>query len=299
MKTNLWTWRPLTGGDTEALDKLDDACKQVDGSEPVSDLSGDALRAAHTNPEDAIGAQLPDGSLAAAGWVRLSSARATLSGRVRPDYRRQGLGTHLMEWSMGRAARKPKLPVAITNEALTTGAQTLYTRFGFIQSMAENMLVRDLLQEIPPVSMPFGMEFLDWKPSTAGLFFTAYCASFYDRPGFPNPAPKEWVEDYEDDNDFRPEISRVASRSGKPVGFITCSVYSGYGWISQVGTAPEQRGKGLASALVTEALHQFADGGLKEAALHVNLNNPSAERLYARLGFTIRLTRGRYFLNRA
>jgi ribosomal protein S18 acetylase RimI-like enzyme len=73
-------------------------------------------------------------------------------------------------------------------------------------------------------------------------------------------------------------------------GFVTAAV----GWIVQVGVVPGARRRGLARALVTEALRRMTAAGEPEAWLNVNVNNPGAAALYRRLGFADRGQRARY-----
>jgi ribosomal protein S18 acetylase RimI-like enzyme len=76
----------------------------------------------------------------------------------------------------------------------------------------------------------------------------------------------------------------------RPVGFIVCSDE----WIVQVGTRPEWRGRGLGSALVVEALRCWHAAGSERMLLDVNANNPTAARVYTRLGFEVIGRRARY-----
>ncbi len=56
-------------------------------------------------------------------------------------------------------------------------------------------------------------------------------------------------------------------------------------WITQVGTIPEWRGRGLGAALLVHVMQQFRAESLGKVALFVNTNNPSASVLYRQLGF--------------
>jgi mycothiol synthase len=58
------------------------------------------------------------------------------------------------------------------------------------------------------------------------------------------------------------------------------------GWIDNLGTLPEWRGRGVATALIAHSLHAFAGDGLTHASIGVDSDNPSgAARLYRNLGF--------------
>jgi ribosomal protein S18 acetylase RimI-like enzyme len=60
------------------------------------------------------------------------------------------------------------------------------------------------------------------------------------------------------------------------------------GWIDSLGTLPDFRGRGVASALVQHSLHAFAADGCTHASIEVDSENPTgAAQLYRRLGFEL------------
>jgi mycothiol synthase len=60
------------------------------------------------------------------------------------------------------------------------------------------------------------------------------------------------------------------------------------GWIEAIGVLPAWRQRGLASALLAQALNLFKVEGLTQAALDVDTQNPTgALRLYEKLGFKV------------
>jgi len=289
------TWRALSPADEIALLALDAAVKSMDGNEPISHLPAEALHALEKSAQDTLCASRDDGSLAGVAWVRAQDKRrCQLGGKVDPDFRRQGLGTHLLAWSMERAGQNALEVLTLTNEALTPDAHSLYLAHGFLQVMAENWMLRDLSQSLPQAAFPAGVRLIPWTAESAPQFFRAYQRAFRDRPGFPDPAQEDWIADYLDSPDFRPDLSLCAVADGECVGFITCDVSADRGWIDQVGVAPDERRRGLAGNLILSALHRFRAEGLQEASLHVNINNPGAVALYRRLGFVCRLQRARY-----
>ncbi|SFE55399.1 Acetyltransferase (GNAT) family protein [Actinoplanes philippinensis] len=138
---------------------------------------------------------------------------------------------------------------------------------------------------------PDGAEVVEWSAETAGRFHAVYAASFRDRPGFPDPAAEEWIEENTEDDDFRPQWSlMVALPEHGDVGFVTAAE----GWIVQVGVVPAARGTGLGGALIRESLRRMAAAGATEAWLTVNVNNPTAAGLYRKLGFDVMGQRARY-----
>jgi GNAT superfamily N-acetyltransferase len=83
-------WRGVSAEDAEGLFELDRAVKRTDGPETVSDLVEDALAA-----DVAVCASARDGAIIGVGFVK----GTTLGGTVHPDYRRRGVGTHLLGWA--------------------------------------------------------------------------------------------------------------------------------------------------------------------------------------------------------
>ncbi len=65
---------------------------------------------------------------------------------------------------------------------------------------------------------------------------------------------------------------------------LGCEVAPKTGFVLQVVTAPEARGKGIATRLLRALAASFAEQGLTQVALGVTRSNP-ARRLYEKLGF--------------
>jgi mycothiol synthase len=173
-----------------------------------------------------------------------------------------------------------------------------YTAQGYTLSFAEDVMRRDVrdLSDLEDADLPADLTLATWAPETVGAFVAAYSASFADRPGFPGWSQERWVEWKADDPDFRPDLNHVALANGDPVGFITCAEdrreTPPVGFIIQVGTRPDWRGRGLGDALVVRALHAWREAGFTAVNLDVNVNNPAARRLYDRLGFSVIRRRG-------
>lgn len=303
LDNNRLVWRTLDLTDKAALIDLDAACKAVDGEEPVSNLAGDALTAAALLSDNTLCVAVRE-QLAAAAWVTFSASmdgiqRIQLGGKVRPEFRRRGIGEALLSWAESRAlqAAQPDvtLQLLITNEALTEDANKLYLDYGYANIFSELMLVRSLGDPLPEVQLAHGLTECAWDAASAPLFFQAYAAGFRDRLGEVVPVQSEWITGYtEEDEQFRPDLSRVVMEEGAPVGFVTCEVDGKIGWISQIAVVQEKRRKGLAHVLVTGALQRLQQAGCREAALHVNINNPKAQSVFYDAGFTHRLIRAKF-----
>lgn len=303
MDKNRLIWRTLELKDEAALIDLDAACKAADGEEPVSDLAGDALKAAAAHGDNTLCVAVGE-QLAAAAWVTVKTAteddqRIQLGGKVRPEFRRRGIGEALLSWAESRALRLAQpditLQLLIANEALTEDANKLYLDYGYENTFSELMLVRPLDVPLPHIQLAQGQTEYAWDDASAPLFFQAYAAGFRDRLGEAVPVKSEWIAGYaEDDEQFRPDLSRVVLEGSVPVGFVTCEVDGKTGWISQIAVVQEKRRKGLAHSLVAGAIQRLQQAGCQEAALHVNTNNPRAQSVFYDAGFTHRLIRARF-----
>ena len=300
---NHMVWRAIDPRDEAALVELDVVCKSVDGEEPVSHMPADALKAAAIHGDNSLCVAVHN-QLAAVGWVLAGeptegAQRIRLGGQVHPEFRRQGIGEALLSWAELRALQVGQpgltLQLAITNESLTEGANVLYLQSGYENVLTEQMLVRPLDEVAAPDPLPEGLTVRAWDAASAPLFFQAYAEGFSDRLGDIVPVQAEWIADYtENDEHFRPDLSRVVLEDEKPVGFVTCEVDGKTGWISQIAVVQEHRRKGLAHALLLDALQRFQQEGCEEAALHVNANNARAASVFVDTGFVPRLIRAKF-----
>lgn len=296
------SWRSLVASDVAAIGALTRACLAADGGLPQA-ASAEFVQSRYLgdSPHPSLGGFDRNGQLVACTALQIAERpeeyRAQIFGMVHPEARRRGIGAFLMRWSLAQArdllkpyANDRPRAIAVATESLSPAADWLYTQHGLAAEFGETVMRRDLAAPLPAIVLPPDIALAPWTAERAELFFAAYTASFRDRPGFPAWSPAEWIDWIAGDEEFLPDYSLVATRAGEPIGFIACAV----GWIVQVGVRPADRGHGLASALVVEALRRFRAAGASEVMLDVNVNNPTAQRVYARLGFEVFGQRARY-----
>jgi mycothiol synthase len=280
-------WGPLGEGDLHGLRRLARACLRADGGLPLLERE-DLLRARFLTPRT-TGARDELGELVAAGAVSepAEDGSVTAMGLVHPSFRGAGIGSELMAWAAEQAGGAA---LRVATETLTPGAERLYAAHGLVQTFAETVMRHDLTH-IPRCPPPRGVRTVAFGEESAPAFHAAYSASFSDRPGFPAPSAQEWLGFLAEDDDFRPDLSRVAlDVEGRPVGFVTVSG----AWIDQVGVVPDWRGTGLGAHLTARSLTAIHRTGAEQAWLAVNTDNSRARRLYERLGFEVHGTRARY-----
>jgi ribosomal protein S18 acetylase RimI-like enzyme len=110
-------------------------------------------------------------------------------------------------------------------------------------------------------------------------------------------AESEWQQWVVGNRSFRPELTFlvtpdddaatiVAYLMTKEFGAATAVTGKREAYIDRVGTLPEHRGRGLASALLRHALAAQQEAGYDEAALDVDTLNPTgALSIYEAAGF--------------
>ncbi|GID31814.1 hypothetical protein Abr02nite_67970 [Paractinoplanes brasiliensis] len=182
--------------------------------------------------------------------------------------------------------------MTVESETLTDDAAALFESRGLRRTFAEDVMRIDDL-DLPPAVWPDGATISSWDgPDVARRFHTTYHASFRDRPGFPADPAGEWIAENEEDEDFLPSCSLLATLPDLgDAGFVVAA----RGWIVQAGVVPFARRRGLAAALIAESLIRMrTSDGVDHAWLTVNVNNPGAAALYRRLGFQQRGLRARY-----
>jgi mycothiol synthase len=279
-------WGPLTEADLPALRRLARACLDRDGGLPL--LDSDAFLRARMVLETSTGGRDELGELVAAAAVgHDSDGGMTGTGLVHPSFRQLGLGSQLVEWGdrqVGSAA------VRVAVDAVSPTVVELLRDHGFVQVFSEVVMRHDL-RDVPFCARPPGLVAFPFNDDTSTLFHAAYRRSFADRPGFQDPPRDEWVREAARDDDFRPDLSRVVlDPDGHPVGFIIVSDT----WVDQVGVVPRGRGHGLGAHLVARTLSALERGGARESWLAVTTDNPTAQGLYGRLGYTVYGSRARF-----
>jgi len=215
--------------------------------------------------------------------------RAIIVGQVDPEERRRGVGGRLLDFALDGVAAG--LPVRVETESLSSGADALYRSRGLTCVFAEDVMTYSLADGLPEAPPAGDVVFTEWSDSLAERFFAVYEAAFRDRPGFPGWSAAEWITWIRDDEDFRADLTLLASAAGADVGFLAGE---GGGWIAQLGVVPAARRQAVASTLIIEVLRRMLADGQTQATLNVNINNPGAIAAYRRLGFRRTGRRARY-----
>jgi mycothiol synthase len=290
--------------------------------ESYADLVGDANRAdgvdyapaaddlrvefghGEFDPRRDIVLALIEGELVAAAQTSVRTRDGigvhAVEGWVRPEWRRRGLGRALLHWTERRAAevarvdgRPPRRALSAWPDQTQLGATALYESEGYEIVRYGFMMARDLEESIPDLALPAGLEIRPVIERDHRRIWDADTEAFRDH----------WDAGERVDADFdawfaTPGIDtglwRVAWDGDEVAGCVMTFVWQveneklglSRGWLEHISVRRPWRRRGLASALIAEALRALRAAGLREAALGVDAENTSgALRVYEALGF--------------
>jgi len=305
-----YTWRPLRQADLPALHTLVLAIAAADQLERVETLAD--LETGFSDPwsdpaADARVVLAPDGSLA--GHVRCYAhpepeheAVAWLRFDIHPAHRGHGLEDALLDWVEARATERlsaapPGLARSLRSSApdYVTHELELFERRGFQPIRYFYRMRRDLREPLPSAVLPAGFTLRRYGPDLDQALFQAHNEAFADHWGYEAETPADWRDLIIGHPGFRPDLTLVALDGDQVAAYTLNRVMTDglsadsrpFGYLDKVGTRRPWRKRGLAAALMCEALRLFRAEGLDEAFLGVDAQNPTgALGIYERLGFT-------------
>lgn len=235
-------------------------------------------------------------------WHRPSDeiqSRVFMMGGVDASHRRQGIGSALFAWQMERgreilAGAPPELPRFLRTVAydFEKEAIALYEKHGLTAARYSYELIRPLA-DIPPVPATPGIDIVAWDPERHEELRQVTNAAFADHWGSTPVDQDAWKHRLESFG-VRLDLSLMAVDGDQIVGVLLTNHFPGDeeltgrldGWIMTLGTLRSHRKRGIASALVLTACHEYRDAGFSHAALGVDSESPTgAYRLYQQLGF--------------
>lgn len=233
-------------------------------------------------------------------------------GCVDPDWQRRGIGSALLEWLGERTIERfaedsgredggpageytvPRLRIHM--EQQHEHQQRLLRKAGFRVVRYFNEMHRHLAGgPLPEVRLDDGLELVTMRPELSEKVRLAHNAAFRDHWGS-EPRDEESWQFTVNDPQARPDLSAVVldRSSGTVAGYqLAChdpdsAVSRGYseGYTDLLGVRREYRGRGIAQALLADALRRFAAAGLDRASLDVDSENPTgALALYEKMGY--------------
>jgi mycothiol synthase len=205
---------------------------------------------------------------------------------VRPDWRRRGLGTELLQAAEATADG----PLHVWSHGNLAGAQAFAMRQGYAPVRELWLMTRSLTQPLPQTRFPDGFSIRPFRPGEDDATWLAVNAAAFAH----HPEQGAWTstdlsqriqEPWFDASGF---LLLVDDTTGALAGFHWTKVHADVdaGEVYVVGVAPQYQGRGLAKPLTLAGLAHLRDHGLPTVMLYVDGDNTAAVRTYSGLGFT-------------
>ncbi|MEK7787623.1 MAG: GNAT family N-acetyltransferase, partial [Chloroflexota bacterium] len=191
--------------------------------------------------------------------------KAFCNGVVHPNYRRQGIGTRLMQAAETRAAELMRgYPAGLPKWLIgfCRDSQTPVTALFESRSMKPVRyfftMQRDLRTELPTAPVPEGLVIRPFRAGEEEAALAAFEESFQDHWGYEPMPMKVFRHDYLDAPHFRPKLWALAWDGNQVAGFNFNTVDPAYiervgrkeAIVAEVGVRQPRRKRGLATALL-------------------------------------------------
>jgi mycothiol synthase len=294
--------RPFADGDAAAVADLLNAAEAAHGGEPGStpgEIRGYAGMLLGDGKGDSRLYLTDDGTLAAVAFIGLpppGGSRADLIGGVAPDVEGRGLGRTLLTWQLERVAalRAALHPDAEWHAETGVGSENaagirLMERAGG-RAVRYGFQMEASAGDVPAVDAPDGFRVVPYSDSLGPALHAAHTEAFGDHWGYQGRPFDNWAPGTIHSDVFRGDLSRIALDGDQIAAYVLAYVgVGGSVYIGQVGTRRPWRKRGLASALLSDAVRAAAAAGSRSASLGVDAESPTgAVAVYERLGFQIR-----------
>jgi mycothiol synthase len=224
-------------------------------------------------------------------------------GRVHPEYRGEGLGTYLIQWSEKRAKKAltyaPKGARVVLSQGVPGAAKkghALLEAQGYDLVRHWYRMVIEIDTSPPPPEMPEGLHIRTFVRDELPDVLRAETDAFQDHWGFvERPFEEElanWSQWIDEDPDFDPSLWFLAVDGNEIAGVCLCHKKivedPEMGWVNSLGVRRPWRRQGLALALLHHTFGVFYRRGKKRVGLGVDATSlTGATRLYEKAGMHI------------
>jgi ribosomal protein S18 acetylase RimI-like enzyme len=212
------------------------------------------------------------------------------------------VGPRMFAWAVTRALELAAID-AHPQRQLDAGAadgsdrqRVIVGAGGFVPYSWSAVMVRATLADVPDLDLPAGVAVRPVEPGDLRPIWEADVEAFRDHNHqLAQVGEDEWEQFLERVREGT-EWWQVAWDAKGVVGQVRTRVVPGEAerrgrrraWTEDISTRRDRRGQGVASALIAASLRQLAAAGFEEAALGVDLANPTgALAVYERLGYQV------------
>lgn len=222
-------------------------------------------------------------------------------GFLHPDWRRQGLGTVMLQQAEARLRQIAAPHPAAGGQFFQTwaagtqlGLVALLESQGYRPARFFIEMTREIQLPLPAAPLPPGLEVRPVTEAHYRAIFDAANEAFRDHWGFVEHTFEEEFPRWMEDPDFNPSLWKVAWAGNEVAGmvqnFVNQQENTEYqrqrGYTEGISVRRPWRKLGLARALLVESIAMFKDMGMTETALGVDAENLSgALKLYQNVGY--------------
>jgi mycothiol synthase len=192
----------------------------------------------------------------------------------------EGAGTAILEWAHRRAAERGEPHLRQGIGAGATSARRLLEHHGFAIVRSYHRLERDVRATD---EMPAGVRAL--REDDAHAVFALYEAAFSPRPDYTHRPEAAWIHREFGNPALDYELSRVIDGQGFA---LTLRRPGEAPYVELLGVHPDHGGQGLGAKLLQAVFAATRHRGFERVVLNVASDNPTALRLYERVGMTPR-----------
>jgi GNAT superfamily N-acetyltransferase len=281
--------RPHVPTDAQAVCDLIAAAETIDAGSPaidVEDIEGDWVRGSFDLATESIGVW--DGArLAAAGEV-FKGRRA--EGSVHPDYRGRGIGTWLADWLEECARTKGSTLVGQTVPG-DSGPEVFFKARGYRLGWTSWVLQLPADRTIEPQPLPEGYTLREFTGAADGrVAFQLIEDAFNEWPDRDPSSYDDWAPRGPLRPGFEPwQIRFAVDPQGTEVGVCYTIHAAATGYVDAIAVRRDQRGLGLARALLADAFGRAREHGATVSELSTD-SRTGALGLYEHVGMRVTQT---------
>lgn len=294
------TWTHLRHDDVSTWAELTNLLARVDRTEEFYDAAdlAEELTEHGVAPERDTWALWEGDQLVGYGQVRFresheGEARLHLGGGIHPDFRRRGLGTHLMDRMEARGVElaRERLPGAPATWAAPGGLEGASVRpllegrgYAIVRYWNEmKRFVTAGVVDVPAVDATLVSPTAEHQEATR----LAHNEAFVDHWGSGPKSAEAWTDSWTARSNRMPLSTLALGPQGQVLAYVLVGQWvPEEAYISLVGTVPAARGRGLAHAALLRTVSLATE--YDHVALDVDSASPTgATRLYEKAGFVL------------
>lgn len=208
---------------------------------------------------------------------------------VLPDYRRRGIGTALAGWMRATSRARGETTLG-TNVAEHTPAHLLLVELGYRQQRSAWDFELASIDGLAAAEAPAGVELRTASPADHEAVWTVIEDAFLEWADRDRKPFADWSARYLQRPGFEPWHVRVAMEDDAVIAAAVIAEREGHvASIEQLATRNDHRGRGLGTALITDAVRISAEHGAQRWTLQTD-SRTGAKDLYERVGLKVRST---------